>query len=117
MLSREKLPQIPRAQIPAFAHYCKRNGVEFKIENVPVMKLKPIQRHLNKNKVHRMVGGKVETPLMISQEGYIVDGHHRWAAEAVKNRNSTIPCVRFMCPVTDLVALGHTFEGSFTKSV
>lgn len=119
LLARDKLPQIPTKEIPNFVRYCQGFGVPVKAVKLGVMKLRPIQKHLNKDKVRSMVRSSApyNIPLMVSNDNRIMDGHHRWAAEAVKNRDSKVTCLRFGCNIARLVELGHTFDGSFRKGV
>ncbi len=119
MLPRDKLPQIPSKEVDNFRKYAQEQGVDSKLIRFPVMKLKPIQKHLNKDKVKNMVlnGDLNSTPLIISDDNYILDGHHRWAAEAVQNRDNKVVCLQFNAPITELLELGHLFGGSTVRSV
>lgn len=117
MVNREDLPQIPRALIPKFGKFCKSKGIPVKVRHLPIRSLKPVQRHLNTEKVKTLMGQKINSPLLVSQEGYIIDGHHRWAAEAMKNKDGKVICVQFGCPIDKMVELGHDFDGSTTKTI
>ena len=119
MLPRHELPQIPTKEVPRFVHFCQENGVPVRAVHIHVMKLLPIQKHLNVDKVKRFLDIKdsYQVPLIISNDNHIVDGHHRWASAAVNDRNAKILCLQFGCDVKELVDLGHQFDGSVVKSV
>lgn len=118
-LSRDKLPQIPKGLIPEFIRFCRENKVGADIKAIPVGELSPIQSHINREKVEKIKAdsnGEVQ-PILVSNDGKILDGHHRWIAWKELNPNGKMPCIVFDCPIVELVKLGHTFDGSFTKSV
>jgi hypothetical protein len=119
-LDRSKLPQIPKGLIPKFIRFCRDNGVGAKGVGVDADTLKPIQSHINRDKVESMkknMQGINEQPLMVSNDGYVLDGHHRWVAMKELDPTGKVFVIRFDCPIAELLKLGHTFDGSFTKSV
>jgi hypothetical protein len=123
-LDREKMPQIPKNKIKEFREFCEfeydpQYGIPSEDCGIPVKSLKSIQKHVNKGKIQSIIDGYDGTwqPLLVSEEGYILDGNHRWVAAYALNPEGNIPCIRFKCPITELLRAGHEFEGSFTKSV
>lgn len=81
-LPRAEMPQINRTLVPEFLNYLRENGVEVYKDQIPADQLKPIQAEINREKVIGMMkrtdlGGN---PPIISSDGYILDGHHRWLA-------------------------------------
>ena len=53
-------------------------------ESVPASSLKATQKNMQGENVARMMKAKdfdpAEEPIFVSKDGYVVDGHHRWAA-------------------------------------
>ena len=117
MLPRHELPQIPTKEIANFVQFCQKSGIVVDAAKIGVMKLHPVQKHLNVDKVKKLLQQNINVPLMISDDNYILDGHHRWAASAVRNKSAKIPCIRFQCSIQELFDLGHSFEGSMIKSI
>jgi hypothetical protein len=119
MIPREQLPQIPKDKFDEFGKFLEDNGVKYAYARVPVKNLKPIQAQVNREKVEAMKKEpETETiPIIISREGLILDGHHRFLAQKEKNPNAKAFCLVAACSIKDLVKLGHKFEHSFTKSV
>lgn len=118
-LDRKQLPQIPKKQLRRFIEFVAGNGYGFRYARIPADQLKPIQKHLNTEKVKNMVEfpSEISHPLIIDRDNHIADGHHRWAADLVQDRHTPIFCVKFECNLDKLIELGHLFDGSEVRSI
>ena len=99
------MPQIYNAK--KFAKVIKRRfGVNTKKTTMRPRNLKPAQNEINGDAVADIIKeGKVFTnPLVVSEDNYIVDGHHRWAAAKKTKPNKPIPVMVIKAPIKD--ALG-----------
>lgn len=73
---------------PMFKKMLDEKGIKVTQEEVPVESLKATQNELVGQKVLGMEAGLEENPehpgitapIYVSKDGYVVDGHHRWAA-------------------------------------
>ena len=71
---------------PQFLEHLKSQGVSMTEGTAPASHLKATQSELNGLKVAQIMQaareGKLDAPypMVVSADGYIVDGHHRWAA-------------------------------------
>ena len=93
------LPNTPAAKMqlnkdgevdtePMFRKMLDEKGIKVTQEEVPVESLKATQNELVGQKVLGMEGALEENPehpaitapIYVSKDGYVVDGHHRWAA-------------------------------------
>ena len=78
----------PKTEVDAtkefIAHMEKRGIKVGKPKMVRADKLKATQRNMQGEKVGGMMGAKdkkfLKEPIFVSRDGYVVDGHHRWAA-------------------------------------
>ena len=78
---------------PVFREMLKQKGVKVTQTEVPADKLKATQNELVGAKVLGMMGAlekdpqnpDITAPIYVSRDGYVVDGHHRWAAIAAYN--------------------------------
>jgi len=84
-ISREKLPQIRSFHVNDFRKWAKTEGVDSIERKVKVSDLKPIQNAVNVNRINKLK--KSSSPeeiaskaVMVSQDNYLIDGHHRWYA-------------------------------------
>jgi hypothetical protein len=124
VIPRHALPQIPSEEYRNFIKFLKENGVHVTLVVVDTEQLKPIQAHVNREKVDHLKSNKssLKLPLIISKGGLILDGHHRWIARSELTGDNKSPyintvCIMAHCSIRKLVELGHQFEGSFTKTV
>lgn len=87
---RINLPQI--AQHEEFIKDLTISGVNFHKASVDPNTLEPTQSEFNHEKVAKLVGngGYKTFPIITSNDGFIVDGHHRWKASQVAKDNIDI---------------------------
>ena len=78
---------------PIFREMLKQKNVKVLQTEVPADKLKATQKDLVGGKVIGMMGAlekdpnhpKITAPIYVSRDGYVIDGHHRWAAIVAYN--------------------------------
>ncbi len=85
-IKREDMPQIQGDDKPEFFKWLTKQGVMATQTKKSAGELKPTQSDLNADKVTEMSKSIVDgdypqgTDPIVSSDGYILDGHHRWAA-------------------------------------
>jgi len=118
---------IPRILMPSLDNptdFLERIKRQFSIthvrETAKMSNLLPAQGEIRRNRVENAAAemnekGKVTvtnpngskataSPIIISQDNYIVDGHHRWAATHEKGlQENYIPVIRIMAPIRDIL--------------
>jgi hypothetical protein len=78
---------------PVFREMLQQKGIKTLQTEVPADKLKATQKDLVGAKVVGMMGAlekdpnhpKITAPIYVSRDGYVIDGHHRWAAVVAYN--------------------------------
>lgn len=84
-IPRHQMPQVRSSKWDSFKKYLRDNDVRMEeAVSVPANKLTPTQKHLDHKKVAlvaQMDAKRKEKPIIVSRDGYILDGHHRWAYE------------------------------------
>ena len=116
---------------PAFLEYLTKEGVKIQRGTMPATQMKATQNQLNADKVAGMAWAlyndpktqdkahPLRQPLIVSKYGYVLDGHHRWAALAtydVMSGNkdvSDIPVIRVDMDIEDLVDKSNEFGDQF----
>jgi len=95
----DKLPRDSSGEVDTeefFKEMLNKQGIKVsEPANVPADRLKATQSELVGVKVAGMVGvledpnhpayGKITAPIYVSNDGYVLDGHHRWAAIVAHN--------------------------------
>lgn len=88
--------------------------------HIPVKFLKPIQKHLNIDKVKTMlrdIDDIKKSVFIVSKDNEIFDGHHRWAALMAWNKDYPIRVVRVGLPIEELIRHAEKFEGSYSATI
>lgn len=117
---------------PAFLKFLSDRGIKIMHgDSVPATELKATQNQLNADKVAGMawalmtdpstksIDHPLRRPLIVSEDGYILDGHHRWAALATfdimngKEDAQPISVIRVKMDIEDLVDESNTFGDEF----
>lgn len=111
-------------------HKISRGDKENPIE-LPAAELKATQNQMNADKVAGMAHilttpeenpkayQALTLPLIVSQDKYIVDGHHRWAARATQDvmdgeqQNVNVRVIQIDVPIEDLIKLSNEFGNEF----
>lgn len=120
MLPRNLLPQIPKEELSNFAKFMRnKHDISSHIVEISCNHLIPIQKHLNKDKIKSIIDepSPNQPPIIISGDNHLLDGHHRWAAEAIQDKDKKIKCLQFNCSISKLLELGHLFDGSEVKTI
>lgn len=112
---------IPRAEMPqvkgdargALIQFLEARGITNKtVEDYPSDELKPTQAEFSTKKTEgwKDVKEGSDRSVLISSDGYILDGHHQWmAALAVKE---PIKAIQFDAPIRELLAVVHQFPSA-----
>ena len=119
-VSRDRLPQIKREDHRDFLQFLWGKGVEHTTTELPVSDLKPSQHSLDLDKVTRLLNNPSDAlskPLLVSQDHYILDGHHRWLALLNMDPHAEVPVYKMSVNFPELLKATQEYPKSFTKSV
>lgn len=103
---RETLPQIKSAE--AFLRFLRKNDVSYKQTTIHAHELKPAQVNFDKEKIASLMGGGSHSPIIVSQDNHVLDGHHRWLADY--NNGKVCHVIQVEKNILDLIALGRRHE-------
>jgi hypothetical protein len=110
-IPRKYMPQFDSpAEIKRFTRFVKR---VYKIKSFKstrrAKQLKPSQGEINRKRIDGLIDDgvldKVNIPLVVSGDNYVVDGHHRWAAYRLKKPNASLPVMVVDAPVKDVLGI------------
>lgn len=114
-LSRSQLPQLGPKE--AFLKELDKLGIKHHPETINPRKLKASQGEFNKDIIQNIMlnPGPRKSAIIVSKDGYVLDGHHRWIA--AWNKKEQMPCIRVDMLILDLIALVKRFTGTQYKSL
>jgi hypothetical protein len=109
--SRALMPQIKSEQVPNFLKHLTKNDVIFTTKKLPVKDLKATQSEFDMTKVDQLIGQRSNNKIIVSNDGYIMDGHHRWLADYNTNKESKINAIVVDLPILELLRVAKEFVG------
>jgi len=109
----EKMPLNKDGEVdtePVFREMLKEKGITTTQTEVAADKLKATQSELGGDKVVGMMGALekdpnnpgITGPIYVSRDGFVIDGHHRWAAIAAYNAKYPEKQIPMKCEVIDM---------------
>ena len=112
-IKREQMPVIPNEAKPEFRAELEQSGVKVQNQKVQADSLKPTQQDFNVENIEflrgEVLGGKYDgNPIVVSRDGRVLDGHHRWAV-AVQHK-LPIDVLRVDLPIEQLVDRARAFQ-------
>ena len=117
-LTRDKMPQLDAPTTKRFLKSYRDEGVKVSDKWMHVGQLKATQAEINATKVAGMaksvVGGKfpnITDPIIVSRDGYILDGHHRWATLLALSPDNRMQVVQVDAPIKSLLKKAASFKG------
>ena len=116
-IPRKLMPQFttPR-DIRSFMSFAdKQYGVKSRKATRKAADLKPSQEEINRERVEDVkediVAKKLNpnVPLIVSRDGYVIDGHHRWAAYTSHEPSKKMPVLLVGAPARDVLSIAATW--------
>ena len=119
-IDRKDMPQIKSKDLKDFFLFLKKNGVKTIKKSMDATKLKATQGQFDKGKIKKAIddistGSMPDKPIMVSKDGYVIDGHHRWLA--YYNMNRKIDVYEANVDSKRLIELMSEYPKSFTKNL
>jgi len=112
-LSRADLPQVKSGDMDNFREWLQEQGVESFKSSMEVGELNPIQKEINLEKIQSMMekhaAGEIDLvtgkPVMVTEDEYIIDGHHRWFALRELDETNEMETINIKLPVKKLLKI------------
>lgn len=113
---RADMPQIEGSKIDAYLNFLKQHGVAYRKVWVKVNSLKLTQSEFNKYKVLDLINQNIDKkrkiqPLLVNNDGFVLDGSHRFLALYNTRPQSDVEVIQIMMPIQQLVRLSNEFSG------
>lgn len=111
---RKDMPQFDdAADVKKLDKAVRRKGKTVKNRSVDPMKLRPMQQYVSFKKAKEIDPAQSGSRILVSADGGIIDGHHRWAAAHWRKREKKLPrsfCLKvreYGMHATDLLKLAQ----------
>jgi|AntDeeMinimDraft_5_1070356.scaffolds.fasta_scaffold26318_2 hypothetical protein len=110
LISRDNMPQIKN--VKDYVNFIERQGIRVDSGNMMVYMFRPTQINFEQEKVDRIkadVGDDTSTmtPIVVSEDGFVLDGHHRYFA--ARQMDISIPVITVNLPINKLLKLTNEY--------
>jgi hypothetical protein len=108
---RKYMPQFSSpAEIKQFTNFIKKAyGITSHSGKKAANELKSSQKEISRERVegliHDNILKKLNTPVLISADNYVIDGHHRWAAYMMIKPKAMLPVVIINAKIKDILGI------------
>lgn len=108
-IDRANMPQIREHYMDAFLNQLSNDDIDYFYDVVSPKELKPTQAHINLDKVSTLTPEYVDSRyLVISNDNYLLDGHHRWYNSLQNNRDTKV--LKIDLPIMELIDYANSFD-------
>lgn len=120
-ISRSKMPQIAGSDLGDFEDYLNDNSVYLRKKIQPTKNLTLCQQDFNKYKIIKLMrkmstSGKLD-PIIVSKDGYVLDGSHRFLAVHNTRDDATIPTLVANVNIRPLLDLAQDYPRATFRDV
>jgi hypothetical protein len=110
-LSRDLMPQIDKEK--SFLDYLKKKGITSQPKTIPTKELKSSQSEFDINKIAEIMLGDNDKKILVSNDGHVLDGHHRWIAD--HNTDGKTDAHVINLPILELIRIAKEYTGTLKE--
>lgn len=121
-IARKDMPQVPSERRDEFLSDLSKSGTKMTKESIDPRTLKPVQKEVSGSRSGAIyerykAGGSIpeEQRILISSDGFVIDGHHTWAASvalAFDDSKAQLPVFRIGLSAKDALAAASAWSKS-----
>lgn len=111
-IPRRNMPNIENFDLEDFISWIKSKKISVKRTKILGRSLKPIQKDINFEVVKEIMTkskDKLKRPVLVSNDGYILDGHHRWLAAVNLDSEYMMECFKIDLNAKDFLKLAMQY--------
>ena len=119
-VNRAQMPQINSKDIKDYLEFLKEVGVRVSAKTINVSKVGMTQKEINIDKVKGLLGtdrSNLAKPVIISNDGYILDGHHRVVALYNIDKNFKLKTIEVDLGIKDLLKVTKEYPKVSYKGI
>jgi hypothetical protein len=118
-IPRDKMPQVKSKDYDELIAFLKKRKIKMTKRKVKAKDLKATQSNFNVDKITQAVD-KYKTlatakPIIVSSDGYVIDGHHRWLGAV--NVGGDIAIMQASVKAKELMDAINQFPKTFNKNI
>lgn len=117
-IPRANMPQVAIRLRPAMLAFMESKGISYEREDIVADEIKPTQAEYSLVKAERARNiaddRSDKSAVLVSSDGYVLDGHHRWVAKAQEKQPVNV--IRFDAPIDRLLDAVREFSGTTTSN-
>ena len=108
---RKYMPQFSSpAEIKQFTRFIKKvYGISSHATKMAAKEMKSSQKEISRERVESLIADnifdKLRTPILVSADNYVIDGHHRWAAYMMERPKVLLPVVVIDARIKDILGI------------
>lgn len=108
-IPRAEMPQVKGEHRGALIAFLKAQGIDYTTHDMDAEAIKPTQAEFSLKKAARWgeVRDGVDRSVLVSSDGYILDGHHQWIAALAAGES--VQAIEFNAPIKELLFAVHQF--------
>lgn len=126
-IKREDMPQIDGKHVEDFLKYVHKCGRDYERVELPAKALQPSQGELDTDKAQKIWdeyeasknegANPLAGEIIVSQDKYVLDGHHRWLAVKENQPDMKIKCIMLGDNARPALDLMHGFEKTTKRDI
>ena len=115
---RSSMPQVNSSTLSSYLSMKAAQGIEITKDSIDPLGLFPVQREMSTKAIFGMIHSWIQgtfdpcKDMILTASGYVIDGHHRWAACNLLQRPMTI--LNIHDTVNHVLSELSHFQGAFT---
>ena len=123
-IDRSQMPQIAQKHFDEFVKYLLHQKIPVVKKTICISLIRPTQSHIDSVKVDGMAASLrsgiqlgTDHSFVISSDNYLLDGHHRWAAEKQVNGSGIFQVFQVGVPMLQLLDIARKFQKAGFKDI
>jgi predicted PilT family ATPase len=118
-IPRDKMPQVKSKDYDELIDFLSKKKISLKLKSVKARDLKATQSNFNVDKIVK-AASKYSTlakakPIIVSSDGYVIDGHHRWLGAL--NIRGNVSIMQANVKAKELLSAINEFPKTFNKNI
>lgn len=115
-VARDAMPQVRKEHWQEFLEWVQRQAPLYEETNADPASLKAVQHEFSQERVDAIPLEKLRWPILASEDGYVLDGNHRWIK--AKQTKTPLTVLKIGLPVAEALALMRQFpKAQFVENV